>query len=441
MLFLRGLLRELTLPRVDTAPKRRVAILSPCEAEMSIFKRSKRVIPFAVALPLFVGCAGPAEDEVVVSSEMTADDMAMAGMSSLTAISSGFMLPPSGITGTPADNVTDPTLRMLPNPNPTVITHWGKLPDGREWGSTAGADIGPDGHVWAYDRCGSGSAGGPGISCDNNPVDPIVKYDRNTGELLASFGAGLFVTPHGIHVDDDGNVWVTDFAGNEAGTKGHQVIKFSPQGEVLMRLGEAGVPGSGPGQLNQPNDVITAPNGDIFVADGHSGQSQDPPPGSTGRILKYAPDGRFIKEWGEIGIGPGEFRTPHALEFDSRGRLFVADRGNHRIQIFDQDGNYLDSYYQFSRISGLFITDDDMLYAIDSETRDTNHPGWSTGIRIGSAHADVVTAFIPGHAYQDRPWNTAGEGVAVDGDGNVYAAEGPGSRPAVDGGLTKYVRQ
>ena len=408
---------------------------------MSIFKRSRRVIPFAFALPLLVGCAGPAGDEVVVSSEMTADNMAMADMPSPTAISSGFMLPPSGTTGTPADDITDPALRMLPNPNPTVITHWAKLPDGREWGSTAGADIGPDGHVWAYDRCGSGSAGGPGINCDNNPVDPIVKYHKDTGELLAAFGAGLFVTPHGIHVDDDGNVWVTDFAGNEAGTKGHQVIKFSPEGEVLMRLGEAGVPGSGPGQLNQPNDVITTPEGIIFVADGHNGQGANPAPGSTGRILKYTADGEFIMEWGEIGIGPGEFRTPHALELDSRGLLFVADRGNHRIQIFDQDGNYLDSYYQFSRISGLFMTEDDMLYAIDSETGGTNHPGWSTGIRIGSAGADVVTAFIPGHAYQDRPWNTAGEGVAVDADGNVYGAEGPGSRPAVDGGLTKYVRR
>ena len=396
---------------------------------MSLSDRSIRVIPFALALTLLVGCGG-AEDEMAMA--------ASPGMPSLTAISSGFMLPQPGITGTPADNITDPVLRGLPNPNPTVITNWALLPNDRVWGSTAGADIGPDGHVWAYDRCGGGLDGG----CDRNLVDPIVKYHKDTGELLAAFGAGLFVTPHGIHVDDDGNVWVTDFAGNEAGTKGHQVIKFNPEGEELMRLGEAGVAGSGPGQLNQPNDVITAPNGDIFVADGHNGQGGNPAPGSTGRILKYTSEGEFIMEWGEIGIGPGEFRTPHALEMDSRGRLFVADRGNHRIQIFDQDGNYLDSYYQFSRISGLFITDDDMLYAIDSETSGGNHPGWVTGIRIGSAHADVVTAFIPGHATSDgRAWNTAGEGVAVDADGNVFGAEGPGSRPAVDGGLTKYVRQ
>ncbi|HAW89435.1 MAG TPA: hypothetical protein DCX61_02055, partial [Gemmatimonadetes bacterium] len=386
---------------------------------MSFSERSIRVIPFAVVLTLLVGCVGTADEEMATATS--------ADMPSFTAISSGFMLPPSGITGTPADNVTDPALRGLPNPNPTVIEDWGKLPNGREWGSTAGADIGPDGHVWAYDRCGGGLDGG----CDTNLVDPIVKYHKDTGELLAAFGAGVFVTPHGLHVADDGNVWATDFAGNADGTKGHQVHKFSPTGELLMSLGTAGQPGSGPGQLNQPNDVITTPEGIIFVADGHSGQSARPGPGSTGRILKYTAEGEFLMEWGEIGIGPGEFRTPHALELDSRGRLFVADRGNHRIQIFDQNGNYLDSYYQFSRISGLFMTDDDMLYAIDSETSGGNHPGWATGIRIGSAHADVVTAFIPGHAYQERPWNTAGEGVAVDADGNVYGAEGPGSRPAV----------
>ena len=334
----------------------------------------------------------------------------------------------------------DLVARPLPNPNPTVILDWAPLPDGREWGSTAGIDIGPDGHVWAYDRCG----GGLGAGCDANPeVDPVFKFDKDTGEILTSFGAGLFVTPHGFHVDSDGNVWVTDFAGNDAGTKGHQVIKFSPDGEVLLRLGEAGVAGSGPGQLNQPCDVITAPNGDIFVSDGHSGQGAGtPPPGATGRILKFNSEGEFIKEWGEIGWAPGQFRTPHAMEFDSQGRLYVADRGNHRIQIFDQEGELLDIYYQYSRISGLFITDDDTLYAIDSESGMSNHPGWKTGVRIGPASEDRLTGFIPPHANEVRVLQgVAGEGVAVDADGNVYAAEGPGSRPTAGSGITKYVKE
>jgi DNA-binding beta-propeller fold protein YncE len=333
---------------------------------------------------------------------------------------------------------SDFVLRNLPNPTGEVITQWADLPDGRTWGSTAGIDIGPDGHVWTYDRCGANGLDG---GCEtNSDVDPIIKFDRNTGEILANFGAGLFVLPHGLHVDDDGNVWVTDSQGNEAGTKGHQVIKFSPEGEVLLRLGTAGQPGSGPGQLNEPCDVITAPNGDIFVSDGHSGQNPDPPPGATGRILKFDSEGNFITEWGEIGFRPGQFRTPHAMEFDSQGRLYVADRGNHRIQIFDQDGNLLEIYTQYSRISGLFITADDTLYAIDSESQGQNHPGWLTGVRIGRAGEDRVTGFVPPHAHDTRVLQgVAGEGVAVDADGNVFAAEGPGSRPTAGGGVTKYV--
>ena len=326
----------------------------------------------------------------------------------------------------------------LPNPAPEVIKAWAGLPDDREWGSTAGVDIDPnDGHIWAYDRCGGvGLAGG----CAENLVDPVFKFHRETGEILTSFGAGLFVLPHGIHVDADGNVWVTDSQGTEDGTKGHQVIKFSPEGEVLLTLGQAGVTGSEPGQLNEPCDVITAPNGDIFVSDGHSGQNANPAEGSTGRIIKFSAEGEYIMEWGQIGDAPGEFRTPHGMAFDSQGRLFVADRGNHRIQIFDQEGNHLDSYYQFSRISGLFIDGDDNLYAIDSESNPNNHEGWMTGVRIGHASEDRVTAFIPPHASERGPQGVAGEGVAVDGEGNVYAAEGPISRADAEGGLTKYVR-
>ncbi len=354
--------------------------------------------------------------------------------------SEGVAPAPKGEMETAAELTSDFISRPLPNPNPEVITQWADLPNGREWGSTAGIDIGPDGHVWAYDRCGGMALAG---GCEANPtVDPILKFDRNTGEVLTSFGAGLFVLPHGLHVDAEGNVWVTDSQGNEAGSKGHQVIKFSPEGEVLMRLGEAGQPGSAPGQLNEPCDVITASNGDIFVSDGHSGQRTDPPPGATGRILKFDKDGTFIKEWGEIGFRPGQFRTPHALEFDSQGRLYVADRGNHRIQIFDQDGNYIESYTQYGRISDLFITADDTLYAIDSESQERNHPGWLTGVRAGPANEDHVTAFIPPHAHETRALQgVAGEGVAVDEEGNIYAAEGPGSRPTAGGGVTKYVKE
>ena len=336
----------------------------------------------------------------------------------------------------------------IPNPNPVTTANWGQLPAGREMGTTAGADIDPtDGHVWMYERCASGSAGGPGINCDTNPVDPVFKFDRNTGEILANIGAGVMVTPHGIHVDEDGNVWVTDFNQNAEGTKGHQVHKFSPDGELLLSLGTPGVAGNDESHFNQPNDVIVAPDGSIFVADGHSGQGmttnqameEGRANGQTARIMKFTPEGEFIMEWGQIGTLHGEFRTPHALEFDAQGRLWVADRGNHRLEIFDQNGNYLESRYQFSRVSGIFITEDQMVYAIDSESSMTSHPNWMNGVRIGPVDRDVIVGFIPPFPAETRPYQgAAGEGVAVDADGNVFAAEGPNSMRFAGGPFTKY---
>lgn len=363
--------------------------------------------------------------------------MSVSGFSGSALLAGSLALVVTASTTLAQKDVVDPASKPLPNPNPVVVKNWGELPDGRKWGSTAGVDIGPDGQIWAYDRCGAYALAG---GCDTSNVDPVLKFDRHTGKALTHFGAGLFVLPHGIHVDREGNVWVTDSQGNKAGTKGHQVIKFSADGKVLMKLGKPGVAGSGPDTFNEPCDVITAPNGDIFVSDGHSGQNANPPPGATGRIMKFTKDGKFIKEWGKMGSGPGEFRTPHALAFDSKGRLFVADRGNHRIQIFDQDGKLLDTFYQFGRVSGLHIERDDTLYAIDSESEERTHPNWKTGVRIGKATEDKVTAFIPPHETGEF-YGEAGEGVTVDADGNVYGAEGPNSREAAGGGLTKYLKK
>jgi sugar lactone lactonase YvrE len=337
------------------------------------------------------------------------------------------------------------------DPTSEVILSWGDLPDGRTWGSSAGIDIDPtDGHIWAYERCAAGgSLAGPNpVNCDNNLVDPVFKFDRHTGEILANFGSGIMVFPHGLHVDTEGNVWVTDFAANAAGTKGQQVHKFSPTGELLMSLGTAGSRGNGPNQFNQPNDVIVGPDGSIYVADGHGGQVMTSieameagrARGATARIIKFSPDGRKLKEWGRIGVLHGEFRTPHALEFDSQGRLWVSDRGNHRLEIFDQEGNYLESRYSYGRSSGLFITDDDMVYSTDSESTPMNHTGWRAGVRIGPLNEDRIVAFIQPHDFEDREYQgIAGEGVAVDADGNVFGAEGPISLPVTGGPFTKYV--
>ncbi len=308
----------------------------------------------------------------------------------------------------------------LPNPYRT-ISDWAHLPDDRKWGSTSGVAVGPDGNIWTYERCGANS-------CANSNLAPILEFEPS-GKLLRNFGAGLFVLPHGIFVDKEGNVWVTDGVGGTGTSddvgkhgKGHQVFKFSPDGKVLMTLGKAGVPGNTRDTFNRPSAVVVAPNGDIFVADGHGS-----PPGSevNARIVKFTKDGKFIKEWGKLGSAPGEFNGPHALAFDSKGRLFVGDRSNNRIQIFDQNGKFLNEWKQFGRPSGIFIDKDDTMYVADSESTEKPgygyNPGCMRGIRIGSARDGKVTAFIPDPAPKGS--SSAAEGVAVDHQGAVYGAE------------------
>ena len=286
-----------------------------------------------------------------------------------------------------------------------VVANYFKLPEGRTMGSTGAIDIDRDGSsVWVFERCGGTSQG---LACADSNLAPLLKFD-SSGKVVKSFGEGMFVSPHGIHVDRQGNVWVTDGAGK--GAKGHQVFKFSPDGKVLMTLGKPGVAGDGPDAFNQPSDVFVAPNGDIFVADGHGGNS-------NARIVKFSKDGKFMKAWGKKGSGPGEFDTPHALAMDSSGRLFVADRGNSRIQIFDQDGKLLEQWKQFGRPSGLFIDKNDIIYAVDTLSDEKTNPGYPRGIRIGSAKDGKVTAFI-----SDPDPDGTGEGVAADAEGNIYAA-------------------
>lgn len=344
-----------------------------------------------------------------------------------------------GATAPPEQAAAKP-VNFLPNPYETV-RNFGTLPNARKWGSVSAVDIDPDGRsVWAGDRCGSNS-------CAGSDVDPIVKLDPQ-GNVIKSFGAKQILWPHGMDVDKQGNVWVVDarIATADEAQKfpefaklGNTVTKFSPDGKVLMVLGTPGKAGDPPAAFTEPNDVVIAPDGSIFVAEAHGAQFMDAPgPGAIGRISKFSPDGKFIKSFGSYGYGPGQFRGPHSLAFDSRGRLFVADRGNRRLQIFDQDGKHLDTWYQFSRISGIHIDANDTLYAIDSESDDNYNPGWRKGLRVGSARTGEVWYFVPEHVSKQASgmggFGSMGEGVTADSQGNVYAGEvGPIQ------GLTKFV--
>ena len=285
-----------------------------------------------------------------------------------------------------------------------------KLPAGRTIGATSGLAIHPDGSsIWVYDRCG-------GSDCRGSNLAPIMQFDREGNHLL-SFGANLFQRPHGLFVDRDGNVWVTDDVGSrEIDTvsegKGHQVFKFSPEGELLMTLGKPGIPGDGPDTFNMPSAVLVAPNGDIFVGDGHG-------PRSNARIVKFNSRGDFLMTWGSAGDGPNQFHTPHALAMDSAGRLFVGDRGNSRVLIFDQIGKFIDEWKQFGRPSGMFIDDNDLLYVADSSSSNTaqSNPGFEEGIRVGHVRDGEIILFI-----EDTDSNGSQEGVTADSDGNIYGS-------------------
>jgi len=298
-----------------------------------------------------------------------------------------------------------------PNPYKT-IEGWAKLPDGRVWGATSAVYPASDGkNLWIAERCGANL-------CAGSDLDPVMLFDPD-GNVIKRFGAGLIVWPHGIFVDAGDNVWIADAVGYAPVPDGvgHTVMKFSPDGELLMTLGKKGVAGDGPDVFNKPSDILVAPNGDIFVADGHDA-------GGNNRIMKFDKNGKYLKQWGSTGGDHGQFRDPHALAMDSGGRLFVGDRGNSRIQIFDQEGEHIATWTQFGRPSGLFIDQHDILYCADSESNASRNPGWKRGIRIGSVKDGFVTAFIPDpEPDPDNSGTSAAEGVAVDAAGNIYGAE------------------
>jgi sugar lactone lactonase YvrE len=259
-----------------------------------------------------------------------------------------------------------------------LVEGWGKLPEGYTYGQVPGMAIDANGRVFAFHR--------------NQP--PVVEIDAASGKILKQWGEKQFAWPHGIRVDRNGFLWLTD--GQARNGIGQQVFKYTRDGQLVMTLGTKGASGESSDTFNGPTDVAVAPSGDIFVADGHV----------NSRIVKFSKEGKFIKAWGRKGTGPGEFDLPHTMSFDSRGRLFVGDRSNKRIQIFDQEGNFIAQWPQFGSPSGIFIAPDDTLYVVDYNDK--------MALFVGSAKDGSIK-------YEFK--ETLAEGVAVDPQGSIYVGE------------------
>jgi sugar lactone lactonase YvrE len=346
--------------------------------------------------------------------------------------------PAAPLPAAPAPTATVAPTNDAPNPYQTIEGYF-KLPPNRSWGATSAVDVAPDGKtIWVAERCGANTCWDAGVG-KFSPLDVVLKFDES-GALQASFGQGMFVFPHGIHVDREGNVWVTDGQDNLPRRRpgsapdaplpappekvvGHQVYKFSPEGRLLLTLGKPG--GNQPGQpadpasFYQPNDVVTLPNGDILVAEGHTNAEA-----TVNRISRFSRDGKYLTSFGKRGSGPVEFIQPHALALDDAGRLYVGDRSNNRVQVMTTEGKFIADWPQFARPSGVAVHGD-LIYVADSESGSVapSQKAWIRGIRIGSIKDGKVMYFIPDPEKDKTTGTLAAEGVAADAAGNVYGAE------------------
>ena len=350
--------------------------------------------------------------------------------------------------GQSSRDTPSPKPSTLPNPY-RLVPDWPTLPasmkgpNGHRWGEVIRVHVAPDGNIWVFHRCFHDKPSGDATCLNRGDANPPILEFNPAGKLLKSFGVGLFAHPHGFTVDKDGNLWTTDTnddqtilgmpAQNAQGiTMGHEVLKISPSGQVLMTIGQEGTAGNGPYTFDRPTGVAIAPNGDIFVADGHA-----PNKSNSARVVKYSPNGTFIKEWGHIGSEPGNFREPHDIFVGgSRGYVYVADRQNNRVQVFDQDGRFIAAWKQFGQPSSVFVDKRDNLFvgatyqSVDTPARGRSVVGPTTAandraIVIGNAITGELKYLIPdpGDLSKMTDTGTSASGIAADDQGNIYAAD------------------
>jgi DNA-binding beta-propeller fold protein YncE len=265
-------------------------------------------------------------------------------------------------------------------------------------------DTMPDG--WKFGRVsavGTDSAGSVYVFHRGPKADPIVVFDAK-GKYLRSWGRGVFGNAHGLRVDRDNNVWVTD-------NGLHLVHKFTNEGQLLLTLGVKGKPGTDEKTFNRPTDIAFASNGDFYVSDGYG----------NSRVVKFSREGKHLLTWGKKGSGPGEFNTPHSIAVDSHGAVYVSDRENNRIQIFDANGKFLRQWTHLGATQNIFITPRDEMWIITHRNNIENLTYDTLAgriMRIEPATGKIMGSMeSPGHWIHATP---AGEIFIGSLTGNVF---------------------
>lgn len=288
------------------------------------------------------------------------------------------------------------------HPKPATWQDAGAWPQpavARSLGQVTGVDVDRTGRIYLFHRAGRKWV--EPFPTDVIASDTVAVLDP-AGRLLASWGKNLFIMPHGLSLDRAGNVWVTDVGA-------HQVRKFSPDGRLLLTIGERGKPGSDARHFNLPTDVAFGHDGTVYVSDGYANT----------RVARFTPAGRYLGQWGTPGKGPGQFDLPHGIAVDPSGRVYVADRDNNRIQIFDARGRYLAEWDSdlVGDPYGVTAARDGSIYVIDGGFQPDRTR--ARVVRLDS-NGRLLGAFTAATATKG---DVLGHDLAVAADGSVYIAD------------------
>jgi peptidylamidoglycolate lyase len=305
-------------------------------------------------------------------------------------------------------------LPAFAGPRYDVVRDWPALPEGHTLGLCAGVGVDSSNNVFVFHRNGRAWS----TPFPEEPIaGPTVSVlDGASGKLLASWGAGEFIMPHGLTLDREDNVWLTDVGR-------HQVFKFTHDGKLLLTLGERGRPGADKAHFNLPTDVAVLPDGSFYVSDGYRNT----------RVVKFDAAGRYEFEWGGKGTEPGKFNLPHGVAVDARGRVFVCDRSNARLQVFDPSGKFITEWKgpQIGRPYGVSVAVDGHVFLVDGGDQSATQPDRSKAVEL-DADGNVVATF---GSFGTAPGQfQLGHDIAVARDGSVYVAEGKGKR------VQKFIR-